>query len=520
MADQQGSGNGSGTGGDTRPLKGVRVFEVSIAVAAPCCGMAMAHHGAEVFKVEAHSYPDVARAFGSAWARDPELADVFCDTGPYVPEMSAGKRSVGLELKRPEALEAAMRLLATCDVFLTNFAAPGIAELGLDYASVREARPDIIYAGMTGFGVDPAMPYYEFRAFGPNQAPLVGWDALTGFPHEEPAGIPSIAPPDYVGGLHTLLAIVTALAERDRTGEGRFIDISQLETTVSFLGPYLLGQDMGLAEPVRNGNRVPWAAPSGVYPCAGDDRWVAVTVESDEAWAALRPRLGIAAGGAGGGVSSMSSESGGGGTALAAGAGATVAERIEHHDELDREISAWTGRRSPQQAAAELQALGVAAYEVLDHAGVLVDPQVHDRKPYSVAPCDRLGRDLFVRNPLRMSRTPPYVTRAGPNMGGDTVPVLTELGYSGEEVQRLLGEGAAFADARPEVTLERPFDRWYETAGIAQFYDENGPVSTVPGAFGDESGDGSGGRTSGSDSADSGEESAGSAGPSGGGDEA
>ena len=469
MADQQGSGNGSGTGGDVRPLAGIRVFEVSIAVAAPCCGMAMAHHGAEVFKVEAHSYPDVARAFGSAWARDPELADVFCDTGPYVPEMSAGKRSVGLELKHPEALEAAMRLLATCDVFLTNFAAPGIAELGLDYESVREARPDIIYAGMTGFGVDPAMPYYEFRAFGPNQAPLVGWDALTGFPHEEPAGIPSIAPPDYVGGLHTTLAIVTALAERDRTGEGRFIDISQLETTVSFLGPYLLGQDMGLAEPVRNGNRVPWAAPSGVYPCAGDDRWVAVTVESDEAWAALRPRLG-AAGGAGG----------------------TLAERLGHHDEIDRELSEWTRLRSPQQAAAELQALGVAAYEVLDHAGVLVDPQVHDRKPYSVAPCDRLGRDLFVRNPLRMSRTPPYVTRAGPNMGGDTVPVLTELGYGGEEVERLLSDGAAFADARPEVVLERPFDRWYETAGIAQFYDGSGPVSTVPGVFDDES-DGFGG---------------------------
>ncbi len=451
-----------------RPLEGIRVFEISIAVAAPCCGKALAHHGAEVFKVEAHSYPDVARAFGSAWARDPALADVFCDTGPYVPEMSAGKRSVGLELKLPEALEAAKRLLATCDVFLTNFAAPGIAELGLDYASVVEVSPNIVYAGMTGFGVDPDTPYYPFRAFGPNQAPLVGWDALTGFPHEEPAGIPSIAPPDYMGGLHAMLAIVSALHERDRTGEGRFIDISQLETTVSFLGPYLLGQDLGVAEPFRNGNRVSWAAPAGIYPCAGDDRWVAVEVQSDEAWRSLAALAEWSA---------IDAHDGSGSHALSRYPHDTLSDRLANHDAIDAELSSWTARRSAQQAAAELQALGIAAYEVLDHRGVMADAQVHDRRPYSVVPSPRLGRDLFVRNPLRMSRTPPYVTRAGPNMGGDTIDVLAELGYSDSEAQQLVDDGVAFTDARPEVTLERPFDRWYESLGIADIYDADGNVT-------------------------------------------
>ena len=343
MADEQGSETGRGA--EARPLAGVRVFEISIAVAAPCCGKVLAHHGAEVFKVEARSYPDVARAFGSAWARDPELADVFCDTGPYVPEMSAGKRSVGFELKLPGGLEAARRLLATCDVFLTNFAAPGIAELGLDYESVAQVRPDIIYAGMTGFGVDPEMPYYPFRAFGPNQAPLVGWDALTGFPHEEPAGIPSIAPPDYMGGLHTAVAILSALVERDQTGQGRFIDISQLETTVSFLGPYLVGQGMGVPEPFRNGNRVSWAAPAGIYPCAGDDRWVAVEVQSDEAWQSL---VALAE------WSGIDGHDGSGQAALSTYPHETLAERIANHDAIDAELSAWTSRRSAQQAAAEL----------------------------------------------------------------------------------------------------------------------------------------------------------------------
>ena len=467
-AEQQSDAAAASGASHRRPLEGIRVFEISIAVAAPCCGQAMAHHGAEVFKLEAHSYPDVARAFGSAWARDPELADVFCDTGPYVPEMSAGKRSVGLELKLPEALAAAKRLLATCDVFLTNFAAPGIAELGLDYASVVEVSPNIVYAGMTGFGVDPDAPYYPFRAFGPNQAPLVGWDALTGFPHEEPAGIPSIAPPDYMGGLHAMLAIVSALHERDRTGEGRFIDISQLETTVSFLGPYLVGQDLGVPEPFRNGNRVSWAAPAGIYRCAGDDRWVAVEVQSDEAWHSLAALAEWSA---------IDAHDGSERHALSTYPHDTLSDRLANHDAIDAELSSWTARRSAQQAAAELQALGVAAYEVLDHRGVMADAQVHDRRPYSVVPSPRLGRDLFVRNPLRMSRTPPYVTRAGPNMGGDTIDVLAELGYSDSEAQQLVDDGVAFTDARPEVTLERPFDRWYESLGIADIYDADGNVT-------------------------------------------
>ncbi len=466
MADEQGSEIGKGA--DARPLAGIRVFELSIAVAAPCCGKILTHHGAEVFKVEARSYPDVARLFGSAWARDPELADVFCDTSPYLPEMSAGKRSVGLEMKLPEGLEAAQRLLATCDVFLTNFAAPGIAKLGLDYASAAKVRPDIIYAGMTGFGVDPDKPYYPFRAFGPNQAPLVGWDALTGFPHEEPAGIASIAPPDYMGGLHTTLAILSALHERDQTGQGRFIDISQLETTVSFLGPYLVGRDLGVPETIRNGNRVPWAAPTGIYPGAGDDVWVAIEVPSDEAWRSVAALAEW---------SVIESDDGSGQPALSTYPHETLADRIANHDAIDAELSAWTARRSPQQAAAELQAVGVAAYEVLDHRGVLADPQVHDRRPYSVAPCPRLGRDLFVRDPLRMSATPPYVTRAGPNMGGDTVDVLTEMGYSGTEVERLIADGAVFTDARPEVVLQRPFDRWYESVDIAEIYDGGATVA-------------------------------------------
>ena len=225
---------------DERVLSGIRVCEMSIAVAAPSAGRYLAYHGAEVIKIESRVAPDVARLFGSAWARDDELADVFYDTSPYLPEMSGGKKSVGLEVKDPDALAALRAVIATCDVFLSNLTADALARLGLSATELRAADPRLIHVAMPGFGVDPSLPYHHFRAFGPNQAPLVGFDALTGEAGEEPAGIATIAPPDYIGGMHALMGILTALEQRDTTGDGSTIVVSQMETTVSLLGPFLL----------------------------------------------------------------------------------------------------------------------------------------------------------------------------------------------------------------------------------------------------------------------------------------
>ena len=138
------------------PLAGLRVFELSIAIAAPNCGRYLAHYGAEVFKVESPKNPDVSRLFASSWARErPELAPVMLDTSPYCSEMSAGKMSIALDLKHPRGAEAARKLIERCDIFLTNYSAPAIRALGLDYDSVRAIRPDIVYVALPGFGSDP-----------------------------------------------------------------------------------------------------------------------------------------------------------------------------------------------------------------------------------------------------------------------------------------------------------------------------------------------------------------------------
>ncbi|MGZ0215848.1 MAG: CoA transferase, partial [Acidimicrobiales bacterium] len=159
------------------PLAGLRVFELGIAIAAPNCGQKLASYGADVFKVESLGNLDVVRLLGSAWAKDdPEMSRILSDTSPYLPEMNAGKYSVGIDLKNEEGLKVALRLLAQCDVFLSNISAAAVVRLGLDYEAVKQINPNIIYTQLPGFGSDPELPYYHSLAWGPNQSPLVGLD--------------------------------------------------------------------------------------------------------------------------------------------------------------------------------------------------------------------------------------------------------------------------------------------------------------------------------------------------------
>ncbi len=429
-------------------LDGITVVELSIAIAAPSCARALAFHGADVVKMESRTNPDVARLFGSAWATDIGTGP-YMDTSPYVPEMSANKRSVGLELKRPEARKAALALLAGADVFVTNYSTPAVSGLGLGYAELAAVNPDLIYVALPGFGSDPAHPYYEFLAWGPNQAPLVGLDELTGYPDQVPAGIATIAPPDYFAGLHAMAAVLTALEHRDRTGEGSFVDIAQFETTVSTLGPFLLDHQLTGNAPSRSGNRLSWLAPQGCYHCVGDEAWVAVTVAGDERWAALAGLLG--------------------GSALDE-RFATLAGRLEHHDELDALIDSWTSARSSGEAATALQAVGVAACEVFDNAGVLADPHVRHRRWFQLRGSSRFpDGDVFSGHPIRLGQEPGEWWRGGPSMGEDTREVLTSwAGLSSAEVDELIASGAAFVDAERDLTLRRPYlDRADELGLVA-----------------------------------------------------
>jgi benzylsuccinate CoA-transferase BbsF subunit len=428
-------------------LDDISVVELAIAIAGPSCARTLAFHGARVMRLESRENPDVARLFGSAWAADAG-PEVVLDTSPYVGEMGANKHSVGLNLKHPDGRRAALALLAGSDVFVTNYTTPAVRSLGLAYEEVAAINPGIVYLSMPGFGSDPECPYYEFLAWGPNQAPLVGLDALTGYPDQQPAGIATIAPPDYFSGQHGVAAVLTGLEHRDRTGEGSHIDISQFETTVSALGPFLLDSGLTGRAPERNGNRLPWLAPQGCYPCRGNDAWVAVTVASDGQWRALASLVG-------GGLIDDSRL-------------ATVDRRLEHHDLLDELIVAWTASRSAAEVATLLQEHGIAAHEVHDSIGVLHDPQVRDRHWFEFVGSQRFpDGDVFGGHPIRLSETPGRWWRGGPSLGQDTVEVLTRYaGLSDEEIAGLLQSGAAYDVAQHDLTLRRPYVDYAPALGL------------------------------------------------------
>jgi benzylsuccinate CoA-transferase BbsF subunit len=397
--------------------------------------------------VESRENPDVARLFGSAWAAD-RGPDVVMDTTPYLGEMGANKHSVGLNLKHPDGRRAALALLAASDVFVTNYTTPAVVSLGLAYEEVVAVNPRIVYVSLPGFGSQPDLPYYEFLAWGPNQAPLVGLDALTGYPDQQPAGIATIAPPDYFAGLHAVAAVLTALEHRDHTGEATHVDISQFETTVSALGPFLLDNALTGRAPERNGNRLPWLAPQGCYPCRGSETWVAVTVAGDDQWRALASVVG-------GGLADDDRFT-------------TVDGRLQHHDLIDARIAAWTGLRSAAEVAARLQEHGIAAHEVNDGAGVLHDPQVRDRQWFEFVGSQRFpDGDLFGGHPIRLSETPGRWWRGGPSLGQDTVEILTRhAGLSETEVAGLFERGAAYDVAEGDNTLRRPYVDYAAALGL------------------------------------------------------
>lgn len=425
-----------------RPLDGIRVFELSVAIAGPVCGRYLAHFGAEVVKVESLRHPDVIRFLGSGWLpRDRHGAQAWADSGPFANEFMTGKRSVGLDLKSPGGIAAARRLLESCDVFVSNYTAPALAALGLDYESVRRIRPDIVYASISGFGADPETPYYSYVSWGPNQGPLSGLDDLTGWPDRPPSGVVSVAYPDYSNGIHGAIGVLAALEHRDRTGEGQIVDLSQQEATVALLGGALFQLETASHGPSRDGNRHPQAAPHGIYPCRGRERWVAISCFNDAEWRALAavaerrewaedPRF------------------------------RTLEDRLANAEALDELVAGWTGGRFDSEVSEWLQRAGVAAAPVLEGARVATDPQLEARGFWILADHAHYGKDLATGNPIRLEETPGGVGRVAPALGQDNAHVLGSLcGYTAAEIEALVAEGAAFPCV-VDVRLERPYLRW------------------------------------------------------------
>jgi crotonobetainyl-CoA:carnitine CoA-transferase CaiB-like acyl-CoA transferase len=393
------------------PLEGVRVADFTWVWAGPFCTLQLAHLGAEVIRVETATRLCVTRLL-------PPFADFEAgvNRSGYFNQYNQGKRSVTLDLKRPQAIEAARRLAAASDVVVENFAAGVMDRLGLGWERLRALRPDLIMIALSGYGATG--PDSDKVSYGPAQVPLSGISSVTGYRGSPPMHA-GISYGDPTGGLHGAVAILAALLHRARTGVGQYIDLSQWETTIAVIPQAVTSWTMNGVAPPRDGNRDPDQAPHGIFRAEGKDRWIAVAAEDDAAWVRLaaaigRPDLGED-------------------PRLA-----TVVGRKRHEDELEAALTEWTRTRSPEEATATLQAAGVAAFTASTSRDLADDPHLAARDFFVELEHPEVGERKHVGVPWRMADGDCRVRRPAPMLGADTDDVLRQVcGYSDAEIAAL-----------------------------------------------------------------------------------
>jgi crotonobetainyl-CoA:carnitine CoA-transferase CaiB-like acyl-CoA transferase len=422
--------------GKAFPLQGVRILDFSWFLASSGGTRFLAALGADVLKVEWKAHPDTgrgslvpeggreARAIATAplpYSRDPSVGGQFNNK-------NAGKRGLSLDVTHPKGLEIAKALISHCDVVAEGFS-PGVLERwGLGYDVQKAVKPDIIYVKQSGMGTFGK--YGRYRAVGPIAAALSGVSEMSGLPTPAPPAGWGYSYLDWFGAYSMALAILSALLHRERTGEGQWIDASQTEAGILLTAEPVLDWSANGRIWERRGNRAPYdvAAPQGIYRCAGEDRWIAITCRTDEDWKALAVLAGL---------DDWADDP----------RFLTLEGRLAHHDLLDRGIERWTGGIQPRDAMAALQAVGIAAgvcqttEERCD-----VDPQLRSLEWLTEVEGTNIGRWPVVALPIKMTDTPPHVggwrDRGAPLYGEDNQSILAGLlGMTDKEIAALTREG-------------------------------------------------------------------------------
>ena len=399
------------------PLLGIRVLDFTWAWAGPFCTMQLAHLGAEVIRVESEKRVCVTRAL-------PPFADDLPGPGRagYYNQYNQGKRSITLDLSRPDAIAVALELARYCDVVSDNFAAGVMDRLGLGYAKIRAQRPDIVMLSMSGYG--QTGPLKGYVSYGPPAAATAGLFGLSGYEGHGPSEI-GISYADPNAGIFGAVAVMVALMHRARTGEGQFIDQSQLETALALLPEGLLEFAFNGAQPERVGNRNPMMAPHNCYKASGgDDKWVSIAVGSEAEWHAFCQVIGQPA---------LASDP----------RFSDTAARKQNEDALDRIISQWTRERDRWDITRDLQGAGVAAFPSMSNKDLATDAHLRERGYLVELEHPIVGRRTHVGIPWTMSATPCHIRSVAPMRGADTDSVLREvLGYTPDRIRKLRESGA------------------------------------------------------------------------------
>lgn len=394
-------------------LSHLRVLDLSRVLAGPWAGQMLADLGAEVIKVEKPGEGDDTRAWGPPFLKDEHGRETR--ESAYYLSANRGKHSVAIDFTRPEGQDLVRQLAANCDVVLENFKAGGLAKYGLDYASLRQIKPDIIYCSITGFGQDG--PYaqragYDFLVQG-----MGGLMSLTGAPEGEPMKV-GVALTDIFTGMYASVAVLAALSHRDRTGQGQYVDLALLDVQVAVLANQAANYLVGGMVPQRLGNAHPNIVPYQAF--ATSDGHVILAVGND---GQFQKFCAVA------GCPELATD-----PRYASNAG-----RVGNRDSLIPRLRQVMESRPSAVWIEVLEAAGVPCGPINTLDQVFDNPQIRHRGMVAAVDHPVAGSVDLVANPIRFSATPVVYDRAPPMLGADTDALLS----------RLLGlDQAAIADLR------------------------------------------------------------------------
>ena len=398
------------------PLEGLKVCDFSWVYAGPAATRVLSDWGATVVKVESTKSLDALRT-GQPFKDGvvgPERSGNFCN-------VNVGKLGLTLDLAKPEGRAVALRLAEWADVVVENFSPKAMRNWGLGFDALRERNPGLIMmstclSGATG-------PQASLAGYGTMGAAMAGFHEMTGWPDRPPAG-PFLAYTDYVAPKFIAASVLAALDHRRRTGQGQHIDLSQTEASLHFLAPALLDYAVNERSRSRDGNNSEEDVPHGVFPCEGEDSWIAIAATTEDQWHALCVTAGHP---------EWATDS----------RFALFPTRYGHREPLEALISEWTSGQRLDALEAALQAAGVPAHRVSNANDVLGDAQLKARGHFAVIEQPEVGTVTVETPRFRMSRSAFVPPQPAPTLGQHNELVLREiLGMSDEEITELAIAGA------------------------------------------------------------------------------
>ena len=392
------------------PFAGLKVFDLSTFWSGSYLTCYLGAFGADVVKVESIQRPDAHRYSGSLL----RSSDDWYEIGPMWQGTNLNKRDITLNLGTETGRELAMKLAAEADVVVENFSPRVVEQFGLDYDSLAKVNPGVVMVRMPGLGLEG--PWREYVGWALNFEQLSGMSAATGYADGPPCNLQG--PADPIVGVHATVALLAALDHRRRTGEGQLIEVAQIEVGAAVMAEPVIEYSLTGRVREREGNRHRQFA-QGVYPAAGDDQWVAISIRDDADWAAVADALGRP---------ELRDDP----------RYATQEARLANHDALDETLTAWTSVNPPEEAAETLRRRNVPAERLLTPDRMYDVDQLEARGYYQEVDHRLAGRQSFPGWPFRISPGPLRHHRtAPPTLGQHNVEVLRTLGLSDDELATL-----------------------------------------------------------------------------------